>query len=90
VRTPDRYVELVERGESVEAAGEDLDDATREFERRQLLLRTREGVERSVFDEATLADLADLVVAHPDDPSRVVLTRRGRLMANEISLRFRP
>ena len=32
--------------------------------------------------------LDGMVVDHPTDPGRVVLTRSGRLMANEISLRF--
>ncbi len=89
VRTPDRYIDLVERGESIEASAEMLDAATRRFEGLQLALRTRDGVERTAFDEATLEVLADWVVSHPSDPARVVLTRAGRLMANEISLRTR-
>ncbi len=89
VRTPDRYIDLVSRGESVEASSETLDDATRRFEGLQLALRTRDGVEREAFDDETLDLLAELVVDHPHDPRRVVLTRRGRLMANEVSLRLR-
>ena len=54
----------------------------------QLALRMRDGVERSAFSEETLELLDGMVVAHPTDPDRVVLTRSGRLMANEISLRF--
>jgi putative oxygen-independent coproporphyrinogen III oxidase len=89
VRTPDRYVDLVGRGEPVEAASETLDNDTRRFEALQLALRTRDGVEREAFDPETLDLLAELVVEHPHDPRRVVLTRRGRLMANEVSLRLR-
>jgi putative oxygen-independent coproporphyrinogen III oxidase len=89
VRTPDRYVDLVGRGERVEAASETLDNDTRRFEALQLALRTRDGVEREAFDPETLDLLAELVVDHPHDPRRVVLTRRGRLMANEVSLRLR-
>ena len=89
VRTPDRYVDLVERGESVEAASETLDDATRRFERLELALRTRDGVPRDAFDAATLELLDAWVVAHPTDPTRVVLSRAGRLMANEVALRLR-
>jgi putative oxygen-independent coproporphyrinogen III oxidase len=89
VRTPDRYVDLVGRGEPVEAASETLDNDTRRFEALQLALRTRDGVEREAFDPETLDLLAELVVDHPHDPRRVVLTRRGRLMANEVSLRLR-
>lgn len=88
VRTPDRYIDLVRRGESVEASSETLDDATRRFEGLQLALRTRNGVERSAFADDVLDLLDGLVVAHPTDLDRVVLTRAGRLMANEVSLRL--
>jgi putative oxygen-independent coproporphyrinogen III oxidase len=88
VRTPDRYIDLVERGDSTEAAAEVLDDETRRFERLQLLLRTRDGIARDSFSDSTLAVLEGLVVEHPDDADRVVLTRHGRLMANDISTRF--
>jgi oxygen-independent coproporphyrinogen-3 oxidase len=88
VRTPDRYIDLVARGQVTEASAEVLDDETRRFERLQLLLRTRDGVPRSAFSEATLELLDGLVVEHPSDPERVVLTRRGRLMANDVSTRF--
>jgi len=88
VRTPDRYIDLIGRGEPVEASSETLDDATRRFEGLQLALRTRDGVERSAFSEDTLELLDGLVVEHPTDPQRVVLTRAGRLMANEVSLRL--
>ncbi len=89
VRTPDRYIELVERDEPVEAAGETLDETTRRLEGLQLQLRTRAGVERTAFADETLALLEELVVPHPDDAERVVLTRAGRLMANEVSTRLR-
>ena len=89
VRTPDRYVELIERGETVEAASETLDAETSRFEGLQLALRTRDGVERDAFTAEMLDVLEGMVVAHPSDPARVVLTRHGRLMANEVSLRLR-
>jgi putative oxygen-independent coproporphyrinogen III oxidase len=89
VRTPDRYIDLVGRGESVEAAAETLDAETRRFEGLQLALRTRDGVAREAFDDETLVELATMLTEHPDDPTRVVLTQQGRLMANEISLRLR-
>ncbi|MGB0112079.1 MAG: radical SAM family heme chaperone HemW, partial [Ilumatobacteraceae bacterium] len=74
VRTPDRYIEMIGRGDAVEAASETLDAATSTFEQLQLALRTREGVRRDAFDESTLELLADWVVPHPTDASRVVLT----------------
>jgi putative oxygen-independent coproporphyrinogen III oxidase len=89
LRTPDRYIEAISRRETVEASSETLDAETRRFEGLQLALRTRDGVARSAFSEDTLELLEDMVVSHPSDPSRVVLNRRGRLMANEVSLRMR-
>ena len=90
VRTPERYVDLVGRDESVEAASETLDAEQIVAERVQLTLRRREGV--------LLADL-------PGDPSSaieelsadglvevrgdaLVLTEAGRLLANAVTLRF--
>ncbi|MEO6652600.1 MAG: radical SAM family heme chaperone HemW [Ilumatobacteraceae bacterium] len=82
VRTPDRYIELVGREESTEAAGETLDAATRRFERLELLLRMPDGVP---LDALPGGDLPGLVER---SGNRWVLTRRGRLMANEIATRL--
>ena len=82
VRTPDRYIDLVAAGESTEAAGESLDDATRRFERMELLLRMRDGVPLDALDGDALPGM---VVRRSD---RWVLTQSGRLMANEISTRL--
>ena len=89
IRTPDRYIDAVNAGVSVEASLETLDVNQRRSEGQQLTLRTRDGVERSAFDEATLELVGDMVVEHPTEPERVVLTRSGRLMANDISVRLR-
>lgn len=89
IRTPDRYIDAVNAGASVEASSETLDADQRRTEGQQLTLRTRDGVERSAFDEATLELVGDMIVDHPTEPERVVLTRSGRLMANEISVRLR-
>jgi oxygen-independent coproporphyrinogen-3 oxidase len=83
VRTPERYIDLVAAGDSTEASGETLDAATRRFERHELLLRMPDGVPLDALDGD---DLPGLVERHDD---RWVLTRSGRLMANEISLRLR-
>lgn len=82
VRTPDRYIELVTAGGSVEAAGETLDAATRRFERLELMLRMRDGVPLEALDGAALPGL----VERRDD--HWVLTRSGRLLANEIATRL--
>jgi putative oxygen-independent coproporphyrinogen III oxidase len=89
VRTPDRYIELVQAGRSAESASESLDDDARRIEGLELVLRTRDGVPRSAFDADTLELLDGVLAVHPTDPSRVVLTRRGRLMANDVSVRLR-
>lgn len=86
VRTPDRYIEMVVSGRSPQSAEEVLDDETRRIEGLQLALRTRSGVPADAFSETDRELLEGLVVLVGD---RVVLTRRGRLMANEVSLRLR-
>ena len=83
VRTPDRYIDLVHRAESVEAAGEELTADERRMEGLQLQLRLREGVPREALDGEALPGAVEL---HED---RWVLTQRGRLMANDVSLRLR-
>ncbi len=90
VRTPDRYIDLIERGESVVAAHEQLDDTTRSIEGHQLALRTREGVEAAAFDGTDLDELVGDGLVERVAPTRVVLTRRGRLLANEVALRVQP
>jgi putative oxygen-independent coproporphyrinogen III oxidase len=85
VRTPDRYIEGVERDGGVEASDERLDPDGRALEALQLSLRTRHGVPASALD----ADGLDgLVEPHPTDPDRVSLTVDGRLLANEVALRL--
>ena len=84
MRTPERYIALVGRGEPTEAAGEELDAETRRIEGLQLAcapgtacLPTRSEPE----------DLTGLV--EPATGKRVRLTRPGRLLANEVSMRLR-
>ena len=83
VRTPERFISLVDAGEPTEAAGEDLDEATQKVEGLQLALRMRDGVPADSLD---LTDLEGLVEA---GGVGVRLTRSGRLLANEVSLRLR-
>jgi oxygen-independent coproporphyrinogen-3 oxidase len=83
VRTPERYLELVERGEAAVGGEEVLDAPTRALEREQLALRTRDGASAAALIDVDGLD--DLVVRRGD---RVVLTRAGRLLANEIALRL--
>ncbi|MFZ9919165.1 MAG: radical SAM family heme chaperone HemW [Ilumatobacteraceae bacterium] len=86
VRTPDRYIELIEAGRSAESSFEELDAGTRTLERLQLQLRTRDGVPVSALDALDVEEMGELVQRKDD---RLVLTRAGRLLANEVSLRLR-
>ncbi|MFZ9804407.1 MAG: radical SAM family heme chaperone HemW [Ilumatobacteraceae bacterium] len=85
VRTPDRYIELVNAGESPESSSETLDAQTSKREMLQLLVRTREGVPLGSFSEADLDEMSELLDRQDD---RIVLTRAGRLLANEVALRL--
>ncbi len=87
VRTPERYVDQVESGRSVVAAGEVLTPAEQRLEALQLSLRTRAGVPGTALagwreDPA----LDGLLATAPGD--RAVLTARGRLLASEVALRL--
>lgn len=87
VRTPERYLAAIAAGSSPEAADERLDPDERRREGLQLALRTRGGVPVGAFDAADLAGpLAGLVEVAG---GRAVLTRAGRLLANEVALRLR-
>lgn len=88
LRTPERYVDAVRSGASVVAAGEELDDDTRRVERRQLALRMREGVEADAFEPRDAEELLELGLL-TERGDRFVLTRSGRLLANEVAIRVR-
>jgi oxygen-independent coproporphyrinogen-3 oxidase len=87
VRTPERYIGLVESGRSPEAAGEDLDSVTCRKEGLQLALRTRRGVPEGALP-AWASDPALSGLVERAGRGRVALTRRGRLLANEVALRL--
>ena len=84
VRTPDRYIDCVAKNETVEASDEVLDAPTRAREALELSLRTRDGVPLGTLDVEALEGLVEVV------GERIVLTRRGRLLGNEVSLRLTP
>lgn len=84
VRTPDRYISCIESGESPIAADEILDVEVRKREALELSLRTSRGVPVGTLDTEVLDDLVEV------QGDRVVLTRHGRLLANEVSLRLKP
>jgi len=80
VRTPDRYVALVEADASTVAGEEVLDPARRAFEALALGLRTSSGVPLdNLPDHPDLEGLVDRATG------RAVLTVRGRLLANAVT-----
>ena len=81
-RTPERYIAAVDGGGSPEAGSETLDAATREEEAITLALRTRAGAR--VDHDAGL--VGDGLAVWRD--GRLVLTPRGRLLANDATARF--
>ena len=83
VRTPERYIRCIAEGRSPVAGEEMLDVDARRIEALQLSLRTRVGVPSGVLDEESLSGLAE------GRDGRVVLTPRGRLLANEVAVRVR-
>ena len=85
VRTPERYVAAIEEGRSPEAAGEELDPEGRRVEGLQLAIRTRDGVAGDQVADEVVEELEGLIVRRGD---RVVLTRDGRLLANEVAIRL--
>ena len=80
MRTPERYIAAVHSGGSVVAGEEVLDDRTRRHEAASLALRTRDGVPAALLK----AEPRPGLVTRRDD--RIVLTPRGRLLANEVAL----
>jgi len=84
VRTPDRYIELMTAGDSPQAGEEVLSEATRNFERDSLSLRTRRGAPLEAFD--SLVEVAHLVDV---EAGRVTLNVPGRLLANQVIVRLR-
>ena len=93
VRTPERYVEAVEASRSAEAGDETLTPAARVAEATVLALRTATGIKLplpaadpsrvdSCIDDLAAAGL----LVRVDD--RAILTRRGRLLGNEVAARL--
>ncbi len=91
VRTPERYIDLITRKSSPESVSETLSVSQRRLESLELAVRTRLGVPRSALASALGSEPAvtDLVAIDPRS-GRLVLTVRGRLLANEVACRLRP
>ena len=83
VRAPERYMRCIAEGRSPVAGEEVLDADARRTEALQLSLRTRAGVPASALADESVTGLVE------DRDGRVVLTPRGRLLANEVAVRVR-
>ena len=84
IRTPQRYLAAIASGRSAIAGEERLEPADRLLEALELAIRTRDGVDGAALpDDEALAGLIER------DRDRAVLTRRGRLLANEVACRLR-
>ena len=88
VRTPERYIEGVRLGDT-EAGSETLDADARAAETFSLALRLRAG---ALLPPHAIAAAGDLAAGGLLDaaslPERAVLTRTGRLMANDVTARL--
>jgi oxygen-independent coproporphyrinogen-3 oxidase len=89
VKHPARYAALVESGASPAAGRETLDDRARFTERVMLGVRLREGLSLDDLPEPAEAVTRQLagwgLVEHPAlSAGRIVLTQRGRLMADAV------
>jgi oxygen-independent coproporphyrinogen-3 oxidase len=87
VRTPERYVAAISEGTSAVGGSEVLDAATRAEEAFALALRTRSGAVAAGPAAAVVAELAGEHLLERAGP-RIVLTRRGRLLASDLTARL--
>jgi len=83
LRTPERYLAAVTAGRSATAVAEELTSAERRLEGLELSLRTRAGVPAAAFGGRLAGLVGSRLVEVEGD--RAVLTRRGRLLANEVA-----
>ncbi|RNE58531.1 radical SAM family heme chaperone HemW [Cryobacterium tepidiphilum] len=95
VKHPSAYADRVLAGHSPAAGRETLDDATREVERVLLGSRIREGLAVESLAPAGRAAVAGLIADELIDPrhafaGRIVLTLRGRLLADAVVRRLLP
>jgi putative oxygen-independent coproporphyrinogen III oxidase len=92
VRTPEGYIEAVDAADSPRAGAEHLDGPTRAEEAFGLALRTRAGAVVAPAAHETITDLAagGILELTGEEPAgtRVVLTRVGRLLGDDVTARL--
>jgi oxygen-independent coproporphyrinogen-3 oxidase len=87
VRTPERYCAAIQQGSSPEAGDEELPPEQRNEEAFSLALRTNTGATAAPAASACIDELHAAGLCDEDD-GRVVLTRRGRLLASDVTARL--
>jgi len=87
VRRPERYIERIRAAASPVAGAEQLDPATRADEALALALRTRLGAAVPPGADAVATELADAGLLRRTG-DRLVLTRPGRLLGTEVTVRL--
>lgn len=87
LRTPERYVEAIRRGCSPEAGAERLEGPADREEALVLALRTASGIQVEPELAAVGGELVEEGLLSARD-GRWVLTRRGRLLASEVTARL--
>jgi len=87
VRTPERYIAAISGGSSAVTGSEILDAQTRAEEAFALALRTRAGARPDEHAAPVVAELAEQGLLESAG-GRIVLTRRGRLLASDLTARL--
>jgi putative oxygen-independent coproporphyrinogen III oxidase len=87
VRTPERYIAAISGDTSAVAGSETLDAGTRAEEAFSLALRTRRGAVAHDRAAQVIAELAGTGLLDAV-AGRIVLTRRGRLLASDLTARL--
>jgi oxygen-independent coproporphyrinogen-3 oxidase len=87
LRTPERYIAAIHANTSPEAGEEVLDEPTRAEEALYLAIRTRAGAPIPAGAEQLADELAADGLLEATD-GRITLTRRGRLLASEVTTRL--
>lgn len=86
VATPELYIRAIEAADDPTAGSERLEPEERALEALQLAVRTDRGVPVGSLSDDDRRVLEDLVAP---DGDRLVLTRAGRRLANEVATRLR-
>ncbi len=87
VRTPERFIAAIGHGDEPEAGSEELTPDHRAEEAFSLALRTREGARFALAASSCIAELRACGMCDERD-GRIVLTRRGRLLASDVTARL--